>query len=142
MSSKDKAGYVRLYMPTHPLASSNGKVYQHRQVLYDAMGYGPHLCYKCNAHINWNVGLEVDHFDRVRFNNDIDNLGPICLPCNRASRQWKPAEQWAKGCNLDPVKVDRLNPCPMCPTGELEPRQALCSPKCRQKAYRRRQVAA
>jgi hypothetical protein len=137
----NKAGYVTVWNPTHPMAGANGKVLQHRQVLYDAMGYGPHLCYVCNASINWRAGLEVDHFDKNRENNHIDNLGPICVPCNRARRKWKPADEWHKGNNVVP-KLERLNPCPMCPDGELGERQTYCSQKCIQKAYRRRLAAA
>ena len=76
-------------------------VYQHRQVLYDYIGDGPHLCTYCHCHINWARGnnrskrtdrtwgdvLVVDHMDGNRGNNEITNLAPSCQPCNLKRRR-------------------------------------------------------
>lgn len=74
-------GYVILHRPGHPLSVAN-KVFEHRYVLYEKVGYGPHLCHHCGIHINWFAGLECDHLDRDRANNDPANLVPTCHPCN------------------------------------------------------------
>ena len=74
----------------HPLAR-RGKVAEHRKVLYDAIGPGPHPCYwrhlsGCgNDSLTWDDGthgINVDHLDEVRLNNDLDNLVVSCRSCN------------------------------------------------------------
>lgn len=88
-------GYIRTYVgKAHPLASSNGHIYVHRLVLFERIGYGPHLCAINGEHINWGAGLETDHINGNRADNRPDNLRAVCLPCNRMRRTWKPADQW------------------------------------------------
>lgn len=88
--SRCAQGYIRVFKTTHPLAIG-GYVYEHRQVLYDAIGPGPHPCHWCRTDINWVVGrisrgaLVPDHVDGDKANNNIDNLVPSCHRCN-ASR--------------------------------------------------------
>ena len=36
--SKDRDGYVRIYMPEHPMASSTGYVLEHRKVMAEHLG--------------------------------------------------------------------------------------------------------
>ena len=36
--STDAAGYVTLHLPGHPLATTNGTVYEHRLVMYEYLG--------------------------------------------------------------------------------------------------------
>lgn len=74
-------GYVIVHRPGHVLAVNN-KVYEHRAVLFDRIGYGPHLCEHCQTHINWRAGLEADHLDRDRANNAASNIAASCHPCN------------------------------------------------------------
>lgn len=73
----------------HVLADKYGRIYKHRKLLFDKIGYGPHRCYWCNSFINWNYGgktsefcLVVDHLDNNKGNNSIDNLVPSCHGCN------------------------------------------------------------
>src|SRR5690606_26602635 len=40
-----RAGYVKLLIPGHPLADSNGLVMEHRKVMYDMLGPGPQTCF-------------------------------------------------------------------------------------------------
>lgn len=79
-------------------------IYQHREVLFDAIGYGPHHCHHCGMDINWNIGnnrtarshpgwggiLVVDHLDHDRSNNALSNLAPSCQPCNLRYRSYRP----------------------------------------------------
>ena len=79
------AGYRMVPAPGHPLGH-NGGVLEHRAVMFDAIGYGPHLCHWCSAPINWGqvitTRLVVDHLDEVKDNNDRANLVESCHPCN------------------------------------------------------------
>lgn len=75
----------------HPLANSNGVVLEHRKVLYDAIGPGPHPCHwnhfsSCGkTELTWGGinGIQVDHLDGDKTNNDLANMVPSCLACNR-----------------------------------------------------------
>jgi hypothetical protein len=80
-------GYVRVSNSTHPL-SSNSFVYEHRKVLYDAIGEGPHACHWCGTAVQWVKGrcvkgsLVPDHLDGDKTNNSLGNLVPACNRCN------------------------------------------------------------
>lgn len=96
-------GYVFLSgLGDHPLARG-GSAPEHRVVLYDTIGPGPHAChwnFGCNrADLDWSsdrcTGLHVDHLDDNKLNNDVSNLVPSCLHCNwsrtqREGRRVKP----------------------------------------------------
>lgn len=79
-------GYRVLCAPDHPLAGVQGKVLEHRAVLFDAIGPGPHPCHWCERLLPWSggagVGINVDHLDEVRLNNELSNLVVSCLDCN------------------------------------------------------------
>lgn len=79
-------GYTIVTAPDHPLAVSRNTMYEHRKVLFDAIGYGPHRCHWCSTHINWRAprphALEADHVDYQRDNNHVTNLVPSCHGCN------------------------------------------------------------
>lgn len=82
--------YVTLNDRSHPLATLSGKVYEHRAVLFDAIGYGPHLCHWCGTPVNWYpkghpAELQVDHLNNYGDDNRPENLVPSCRTCN-ASR--------------------------------------------------------
>lgn len=77
-------GYIKLSAQRdHPLAESQGHLYEHRAVLYDHIGPGQHQCFWCAVEVEWEDGsLVVDHLDWIKTNNDPPNLKPSCTPCN------------------------------------------------------------
>lgn len=78
----------------HPLASSSDCVAEHRVVLYEKIGPGPHPCHWCGGLLGWGgkSGINVDHLDNDKLNNDPDNLVPSCGNCNRQRglMRWRP----------------------------------------------------
>lgn len=81
--------YRLVYVPGHPLAGKNGRAYEHRVVLYDKIGDGPHPCHWCATTLQWTAKgesdcLTVDHLDNRGDNNDPLNLVPSCQQCNGA----------------------------------------------------------
>lgn len=83
--SLNPAGYRDLHMQDdHPLARSGGLLGEHRKVLYDAIGAGPHPCHWCGKSLEWGGlgGIVADHVDNDKLNNDPSNLVPSCNPCN------------------------------------------------------------
>lgn len=99
--SIEATGYKRLTgLHDHPLSTSGGVVSEHRKVLFDRIGPGPHEChwnemYGCGrASLEWG-GLQgdslcVDHLDDDRTNNSPENLVPSCIACNlRRGRERK-----------------------------------------------------
>lgn len=75
----------------HPLVNSNGGVSEARAALYDQIGPGPHECHwnyfsHCGEiDLEWGGvdGIQADHLDGDRLNNDYNNIVPSCLSCNR-----------------------------------------------------------
>lgn len=86
--SIQSSGYVLISDSNHPLATSSGTVTEHRKVLYDAIGEGPHTCHWCHISIKWMRGkclkgcLVPDHLDGNKANNELTNLVPACNRCN------------------------------------------------------------
>lgn len=88
--SWDRAGYLIVRAPNHPLATAAGYVRVHRLVLYASIGPGAHPCHWCQQLVYWDKqwprdgddALLVDHVDRNRQNNDLENLVPSCHSCN------------------------------------------------------------
>jgi hypothetical protein len=79
--------YRVLYLPSHPLAKRGGKVYEHRAVLYDAIGPGPHPCHWCSTAVDWAPKgdpreLQPDHLNNDGADNRPENLVPSCRTCN------------------------------------------------------------
>lgn len=93
--SMHTSGYVKISNSSHAL-SKRGMVFEHRKVLYDAIGPGPHACHWCGCDVDWIIGrasrgaLVADHLDGDKANNNITNLVPACNPCNaaRGMFQW------------------------------------------------------
>lgn len=89
------AGYKRITRKGHPIAQSGGRIFEHRYVLYEAIGPGFHPCHHCNKQVSWDYSqanntdlcLVVDHLDFDRLNNNISNLVPSCFNCN--SYRWR-----------------------------------------------------
>lgn len=81
-------GYKAIFRPGHPLARpSDNRVYEHRFVLYNAIGPGWHPCHWCQKLVSWDLrscskALVVDHVNAVRLDNRLENLVPACQRCN------------------------------------------------------------
>lgn len=78
-----------LYRKECLIAGKGGRISEHRFLLYQKIGPGPHSCTHCGSGINWMPGrktaqgaLIVDHLDGNHRNNDINNLVPSCHGCN------------------------------------------------------------
>lgn len=99
-------GYVLVSNSRHPMATSSGVVFEHRAVLYDAIGPGPHKCHWCACAIDWIKGrcikgsLVPDHLDGDKANNSISNLVPSCNKCNGLRGLFM---QWVRDHANDPL---------------------------------------
>jgi hypothetical protein len=79
--------YKRTTKAGHPLADKYGRLYLHRLVLFDAIGFGPHLCHWCDTEIDWLPKgdpreLQSDHLNSDGADNRLVNLVPSCRSCN------------------------------------------------------------
>lgn len=91
-------GYQIVKRPGHPLATGvrGAWIYEHRAILFDAIGPGWHACHHCGMQVSWelsypehNDALVVDHLNEDRADNAVANLVPSCAPCNIArSNRW------------------------------------------------------
>jgi hypothetical protein len=81
----DSYGYRKLGGEhTHPLARW-GELSEHRKVLYDTIGPGPHPCHwGCGRELDWGgiSGIIVDHVNGDTLDNGPENLVPSCTSCN------------------------------------------------------------
>lgn len=90
----DRDGYKVLYgslIAGHPLSSGkkDEAIGEHRVVLYNKIGHGPHKCWWCGVEIEWKSSdirrsIHSDHLDGDTLNNDPSNLVPSCQRCNRS----------------------------------------------------------
>ncbi len=103
--SRHSSGYICIYQPDHPLAVQ-GRVFEHRKVLFDSLGPGPHPCHWCQRLVDWIKGrcidgaLVPDHLDGNKANNALSNLVPSCNPCN--SRRGM-LMKWVEAHKDDPI---------------------------------------
>jgi hypothetical protein len=79
--------YRMVTLSDHPLSMPCGRAYEHRVVLYDAIGPGPHPCHWCQRPVDWLPkghpdSLEPDHLNDDGLDNRIENLVPACRSCN------------------------------------------------------------
>lgn len=86
-------GYIMLSgRQDHPLAKSDGVVAEHRVVLYDKIGPGPHNCVWCSKELDWTAlddrALCTDHQNNDMTDNRPENLEPSCRPCNWQRGRW------------------------------------------------------
>ena len=80
---KTSGGYVKLHLPGHPLADSNGCVLEHRKVAYDLFPVHTSLsCFWCRKEVRWDT-LVIDHLNNNREDNEPSNLLISCNGCNR-----------------------------------------------------------
>lgn len=110
----------------HELATADGRVYVHRVVMFNAIGYGPHQCEHCGKHVNWKAPnhtdeLVVDHRNGKRHDNRLANLIVSCHACN-IKRKFR---CHGSGCH------ERIE----------DVRRRYCSRACQQRAYRERHAA-
>jgi 5-methylcytosine-specific restriction endonuclease McrA len=75
------AGYQRIYEPAHALSDKSGYVAEHRFMIYEKYGVNLPDCEICGAPTKWET-CHVDHIDKDPTNNNINNLRPLCRPCN------------------------------------------------------------
>ena len=94
----NRSGYLRLRLPSHPLASASGRVLQHRQVLYDMIGPGPHPCSQCGHVLDW-PKIVVDHINRDRTDNRLGNLQVVRVVERPAAvgARWNAGRDYAGG---------------------------------------------
>jgi hypothetical protein len=92
-------GYIDEKRSDHPLARPSGWVAQHRMVLYDAIGEGPHICHWCESEVAWGRNLHADHLDHDRANNSSENLVAACADCN--STRWKTSSANGAGSGVE-----------------------------------------
>lgn len=104
--AKHSSGYVLISDRSHPLSSSNGYVFEHRKVLFAAIGSGPHPCFWCGDMVDWMKGvcakgaLVPDHLDGDKANNARGNLVPSCNRCNSRRGMFM---KWVEEHRDDPV---------------------------------------
>lgn len=99
----DKHGYIYVGLPVgHPLRTNAGCTGEHRLVLFNSIGYGPHRCHWCGTHINWRNGLHADHVNAVRTDNRPENIVQSCNACNvDRSNQGREKSNYARPRNED-----------------------------------------
>lgn len=72
----------------HPLASPNHQVSEHRKVLFDKIGPGPHACHwGCGKVLDWHMSrrtdaIKADHINGDTLDNSSENLVASCAICN------------------------------------------------------------
>lgn len=76
-------GYKVRKAPAHPLARSNGWIFEHRIVAFEKYGEGPQACHWCGTALSWAEAV-IDHLNEVKVDNRPENLVTSCSPCNRA----------------------------------------------------------
>jgi 5-methylcytosine-specific restriction endonuclease McrA len=78
-----QTGYIVMYGTPHPLTNASGLLSEHRKVLYDSIGQGPHPCFWCGVSLDW-CDIKVDHLNDIKTDNRCENLLVACNSCNRA----------------------------------------------------------
>lgn len=91
---ENDAGYQLVWDPEHTLAMATGYVFEHRAVLYAALGDRPMACELCGVSLNWK-SCRVDHIDGEVRNNAPSNLRPTCNTCN-THRGIRPPVEWSR----------------------------------------------
>lgn len=77
-----------VYVPNHPLCGVNGYLAKSRFILYEKIGPGLHPCTWCKKPLVWQKGLssngiEADHLNWNRLDDQPNNLVPSCGVCNK-----------------------------------------------------------
>ena len=87
--SVNAAGYMVLRRCSHPLATKDMVLCEHRRVAYDACGGVCPDCFWCSKPLSWATAV-VDHFNENKIDNRKENLLVACNDCNRARGAMKP----------------------------------------------------
>lgn len=74
-------GYRTVWAPGHPMAMKDNRALEHRYLMFNALGEGPHKCHWCPALLEW-PEITIDHLNWNRTDNRLDNLVISCGPCN------------------------------------------------------------
>lgn len=137
LTKKDNKTRRMLRLPQHPLATKNGYVAEHRKILYDSIGSGPHACRWCRREVRWLVRskckpedgeLVVDHLDNNPLNNSLENLVPSCQPCNGVrSRKVEDSETYITRRNGTRLRAEKRS-CHTCGKGFLFAPSSDCKP--------------
>ena len=85
-----KKRYRILTQPGHPMAFKNGRVAEHRKVLFDSLGYDRVPCFWCGKGLVFGDNLFVDHLNHDRHDNRVENLVPSCNGCNAGRTRTNP----------------------------------------------------
>lgn len=99
--SYDRRGYRILHGQfDHPLSAVGGKVAEHRKVLHDEIGPGPHKCHWGERRLEWGGrhGIQADHLNGQTDDNRAANLVPSCLECNTRRRHAGNPADWKGSC--------------------------------------------
>lgn len=78
----DKKRYKQIKDFSCPIANKDGRVYLHRKILFDSIGFDFVPCFWCGLRLIFGENLVVDHLDNNRHNNALINLVPSCNSCN------------------------------------------------------------
>lgn len=132
--------------PGHPLATPKGnRVPEHRLILWDKLGPGPHPCHYCDLLVDWLPGLRTqqgalvtDHVDRNSHNNASDNLVASCQTCNIKNRAYDVRDDEEYRVASDGRRLRGTSkPCARCgepfvpwPVAKGKPIGKYCSKKC------------
>lgn len=93
---QNPAGYFLVFEPGHPLSQAGGYVYEHRFVVYSKYGDSLPGCDLCGKPTEWET-CHIDHIDEDVTNNKLENLRPVCRPCNTLRGRIKTPEHEYKG---------------------------------------------
>lgn len=114
--------YRRIYVPAgHPMRDKSGRAYEHRVVLYEQLGTGPHECFWCGVAVDWLPKgdpqcLQVDHLNDDGADNRPANLVPSCGRCNATralqarSAALRDAGWWSEHDTVGRLKGGRHSP--------------------------------
>lgn len=77
------SGYHMIYEPKHPLAQSNGYVYEHRKIIFEKYGHELPNCQLCGKATSWKPYFtHIDHINKDPSDNREGNLRVLCNACN------------------------------------------------------------
>jgi len=95
-----KNGAKMIYSPDHPLANKDGRVLEHRILMWDKYGENLPPCEECGDESSWEpYGTQMLYRDGDKFNVTLENIRVICTSCRAIEVQAPPV----KRCNSTAV---------------------------------------